>query len=295
MVIVKLQGGMGNQMFQYATAKALARHLATDFKMDLEFLLDRSPRENFVYRDYDLDIFSLEAPVASKSETLKFKKLPENKLQTALYLLQNIVRPWKYYYEPHFHFAPQVFELPRHCYLDGYWQTPKYFQSIEQEIRNDFRFREPVIAASQELHKMIKEKNSVCINVRRADFLNNNFHGVCDMKYFNPGIDIVASKVADPHFFIFSDDPQWCLENFKLDYPVTFVGHEHKGNKFSNYLQLMSQCKHYIIPNSSFAWWAVWLNGDRSDKIVVAPTTWFTDGDWDPKDLIPDTWIRVAN
>src|ERR1044071_8962590 len=137
MVIVKLQGGLGNQMFQYAAGKSLARHLGTNYKLDLEFLLDRTPRKNFVYRDYDLDIFSLEAVVASEKETVRFKKLPKNKLQTAAALLRNKLSPAKYFYEPHFHFAPQVFELPRHCYLDGYWQTPKYFGAIEQEIRDD--------------------------------------------------------------------------------------------------------------------------------------------------------------
>ncbi|WP_276133808.1 alpha-1,2-fucosyltransferase [Polluticoccus soli] len=295
MIIVKLQGGLGNQMFQYAIGKSLAKHLGTSFKLDVEFLLDRTPRENFVFRDYDLDIFSLQAPVATKAETLKFKKTPGNKLETAVTLLRNKLSPVRYFYEPHFHFVPQVFELPRNSYLDGYWQTPRYFESIEQEIRNDFGFKDQIIDTSKELRESILNTNSVCINVRRADFLTNDFHGVCDMRYFEPGIEIVTSKVKDPHFFIFSDDPQWCLENFKLKYPVTFVGHEHKGNKFANYLQLMTQCKHYIIPNSSFAWWAVWLNNNKNDKIVVAPKTWFADVNWDPKDLIPQNWIRVVN
>lgn len=294
MVIVKLQGGLGNQMFQYAVAKALAAHLHTGFKIDTEFLLDRTPRENFVFRDYDLDIFSLKADVATKADTAKYKNTPQTKLGSYISLIGRKLSPYRYYYEPHFHFDEAVFQLPSDCYLDGYWQTPKYFQAIENDIRKDFSFKDPMPEASVPLAESIKQTNSVCINVRRADFLTNNFHGVCDMKYFDPAIEIMASKVKDPHFFIFSDDPAWCLENFKLNYPVTFVGHEHKGRKFSAYLELMSLCKHFIIPNSSFAWWAVWFSNNK-DKVVIAPKTWFTDANWDSKDLVPETWIRIAN
>lgn len=295
MVIVKLMGGLGNQMFQYAAGKALARHLNTEFKIDLEFLLDRTPRENFVYRNYDMDIFDIAPTVATKKETKKYTVAPSGAFEKMIAVIRARIAPHNYFFEPHFHFTPDFFKQPENCYLDGYWQTPKYFEAIENEIREDFRFKEPVQPASLELKKAITNENSVCINVRRADFLTNSFHGVCDMKYFNPGIEIMAGKVDNPHFFIFSDDPQWCLENFKLNYPVTFVGHDHAGKKFANYLQLMSLCKHYIIPNSSFAWWAVWLNTTSKDKIVIAPTTWFTDGNWDSKDLIPAHWIRVAN
>jgi hypothetical protein len=295
MIVVKLMGGLGNQMFQYALGKSLSRRLHTSFKLDLGFLLDRTPRENFVFRNYDLDVFCLQAQIATPTETNAFiPKKPNGPVGKTLEKIKSKIDPYKYFYEPHFHYAAEVFNLPKNTYLDGYWQSPKYFDRIEAEIRKDFEFKHPLPEAANSLAQHISQENSVCINVRRQDFLNNSFHGVCDMKYFNPAIKIMSSKVDSPHFFIFSDDPQWCIENFKLDAPVTFVGHEFKGPKFSDYLRLMALCKHYIIPNSSFAWWATWLNPDKN-KIVIAPQIWFADEKWDPKDLIPATWTRVAN
>src|SRR3954469_6825317 len=148
MVIVKLQGGLGNQMFQYAAGKALAVRLRTGFKIDTEFLLDRTPRENFVFRDYDLDIFSLHADVATKSNTAKYKNPPKTKFGQYISLIGKKLSPYRYYYEPHFHFDEKVFELPEDCYLDGYWQTPKYFEAIESDIRNDFNFKDPLPTGS---------------------------------------------------------------------------------------------------------------------------------------------------
>ena len=286
---------MGNQMFQYAIGKALAARFNTTMKVDLRSLLDRTPRPGVVFRDYDLDIFNLTTEQATQQELDRFLHQPANKLGRVFKnRVLNKIDPHVYYHEPHFHFTPAVFELPKNAYLEGYWQSPKYFENIDEQIRKDLTFKAPLLPKSQELSQLIKKENSVCINVRRADFVTNSFHGVCDMKYFTPSIDIIASKIANPHFFIFSDDPQWCLENFKLEYPVTFVSHEYKGPKFGDYLELMSQCKHFIIPNSSFAWWAVYLNRN-SEKIVIAPKIWLTDPTWDPKDLIPADWIRVAN
>lgn len=296
MIIVKLMGGLGNQMFQYAAGKALAEHHNTGLKLDLDFLLDRTPRPGFVFRDYDLDVFALEADLASKRHTERYNRQSTTRVGRYVRAFAGWIGQYRKYYERGFHYNEAVFRLPKNVYLDGYWQSPKYFADIKDLIRNDFSFKDAILEGSQILKLAILSNNSVCINVRRADFLGSSFHGVCDMEYFAPAIEAVASKVSNPHFFIFSDDPGWCLKNFRLSYPVTFVGHEHAGSKFSNYLQLMSLCKHYIIPNSSFAWWAVWFNGEsRRDRIVIAPKRWFRDPTWDTKDLIPAEWWRVEN
>ena len=98
--------------------------------------------------------------------------------------------------------------------------------------------------------------------------------------------------VANPTYFIFSDDIEWCENNFSFLNNVVFVTHEYAGKKFSSYLQLMINCKHYIIPNSTFAWWAVWLNKGK-DKIVIAPNKWYTYYQFNLNDLIPSTWITL--
>lgn len=296
MIIVKLMGGLGNQMFQYAAGKALAEHHSTGLKLDVDFLLDRTPRPGFVFRDYDLDVFALEADLASKRQTERYNWRPTTRVGRYVRAFGGWFGQYRKYYERGFHFNEDFFRLPRNAYLDGYWQSPKYFADIKHLIRIDFSFKDAILERSQLLKLAILSNNSVCINVRRTDFLGSSFHGVCDMEYYAPAIEEVASKVSHPHFFVFSDDPVWCLENFRLSYPVTFVGHEHAGNKFSNYLQLMSLCKHYIIPNSSFAWWAVWFNREyQHDRIVIAPRRWFRDPTWDTKDLIPAEWLRFDN
>jgi hypothetical protein len=294
MVIAKLMGGLGNQMFQYALAKSLATQKNTSFKLDLEFLLDRTPRENFVYRNYDLDVFKLEVEVASKKETAPFFYRPQNKIDYVFNRSKRLIKPYKYYQEPHFYFDSAVFSLFGNIYLEGYWQSPRYFEIISQELRKDFTFRLQIEECSLSLLNRIQQSNAVCVNVRRADFVNSGFHGVCDMNYFEPAIQLLTDRIDNPHFFVFSDDPVWCQENFKMPVDITFVGHDHAGSKFSTYLQLMSSCRHFIIPNSSFAWWAVWLS-ESKDNIVVAPKKWFAEANenWDTHDLIPDNWIRL--
>ena len=296
MVIVEFMGGLGNQMFQYAMGRSLSKHLNTTLKFDLNHLLDRTPKKDFVFRDYDLDVFNLSIERASQDELDRFFKQSGNKwMRLFRNLIIQKINPYVVFREPHFHYTPVVYDLPPNSYLAGYWQSPKYFENVKEEIRKDFTFKNGLLPESSDLAAKIAAVNSVCINVRRADFVTNTFHGACDMKYFMPAIEVMASKVETPHFFLFSDDMKWCEENFKIDkYPLTFVGHEHKGFKFSNYLHLLSLCKHFIIPNSSFAWWSVWLNGNK-DKVVIAPKTWLTDPNWDPKDLVSPDWIRIDN
>lgn len=296
MVIMQLMGGLGNQMFQYALGRSLSLRLKTDLKLDHESLIDRTPRGNIVFRDYDLDIFTLVAERATKAEIGRYlpRTEPKNTADKIYRKISNIISPHRYLYEPHFHVTPIVDQLPKDCYLVGYWQSPKYFKDVEAVIRNDFRFKEEMSPVAQELQKNIFSKNSVCINVRRLEYVNNSFHGLCDLKYFNPAIEIMKSKIDNPHFFIFSDDLEWCKENFPSNINKTFVGSEYFGPKFSDYLRLMSSCKHFIIPNSSYAWWGAWMNPDP-DKMVITPKKWFADETWDAKDLIPENWMRVDN
>ena len=130
------------------------------------------------------------------------------------------------------------------------------------------------------------------MNVRRGDFVNNDFHGTMGLDYYLKSLDVLNSKLdAELKIFVFSDDIEWCIDNLKFDYATEFIGHSYKGVKFSSYLYLMQACKYFIIPNSSFAWWAAFLS-DYSNKIVIAPKNWFNN-DLNTSDLIPDSWIRI--
>ncbi|MFK8164659.1 MAG: alpha-1,2-fucosyltransferase [Lewinella sp.] len=292
MVIVRFKGGMGNQMFQYAFGRQLAADLDTELVFDPTNLLYRNNPPDFVYRNYDLDVFRPTTRfMASPKLLAPLFNLRVEKLGQGIRWL--VTRGYPVVKEPHFHFAPEVFSSPREGVIyDGWWQSSKYFAREEARIRNDFRFSREILPASTALLQRIEGSNAICLNVRRTDFLKVDTLNATDLNYFLQAADHLGKALSEPRFFIFSDDVEWCRENLQLDYPMEVVGHEHKGWKFGNYLQLMTRCKHFIIPNSSFAWWATWLN-IGPDKMVVAPKNWFTDPKIDTSDLVPEEWLRM--
>ena len=285
MIIVKLMGGMGNQMFQYAAGRRLAIKHKTILKLDLSFLLDKTPRENFTYRAYDLDVYNIQENFTSFIDKIKQKLKLINVIQ-----------------QPHYHFYKKILSAPDNSYLVGFWQSEKYFIDIEQVIRKDFTLKFDLDYETKKMAEKIKSLNAVCLNVRRGDFVSNpvanKFHGVCNLEYYLKSIEYITDRVSNPHFFVFSDDLEWCKKNLQIDYPFTIVSHIYAGKKFEFKLKLMTLCKHYIISNSSFAWWGVWLNKNL-EKIVIAPKKWFNDTSRfndiliNTIDLIPETWIRI--
>lgn len=276
MIITRLAGGLGNQMFQYAFARSLSIKYNTNLKIDLSFLKNRNMGPNFTYRNYELDIFNVVEDFNSTFE--------------------NCIR----FDEPHLNYSKEIVDninrqIDKDIMIDGYWQSVKYFEESKSVIKSDFTFKSLVDDSSVDKIKLmlddIRSTNSVMLNIRRTDFLNNDFHGVMGLDYINKSTELLESKIDNPKYFIFSDDIEWCEENIKLNNMV-IVDHSYKGDRFSYYLQLMKECKNFIIPNSSFAWWSAWLS-DSPNKIVIAPKKWFTNESINTSDLIPSDWIRI--
>lgn len=291
MIIIRLKGGMGNQMFQYAMALNVAKKIETELQIDLCSLLDRS-KGDFVYRNYDLSIFNVNDKFITNPKLIK--QLSKFKSASITKYFRNKVNKNRIYIkEKDFEFQSDfITKAVDNTIFEGWFQSYRYFEPIEDLIRKEFIFKQPVLAHSQTLLANIKSSNAVCLNVRRTDFLKVDNLNTTNKNYFLNAANLIAKRVENPSFFVFSDDVEWCRENIKLEHPVTIVGHEHKGVKFGNYMQLMIACDHYIIPNSSFAWWAVWLN-QKMDKTVIAPLNWFNDKNIDTSDLVPDNWIRI--
>lgn len=291
MIITRLKGGMGNQMFQYAMALNVATKLGVELKVDLCSLLDRS-KGDFVYRNYDLSIFELDAQFVTSPSLVK--NLSKFKSASITKLLRNKVnRGRTYLKEIEFGFQTKfIDDTQDNSIFEGWFQSYKYFEEITPQIRKAFTFRNPILPSSQELLNKIQSSKAICLNVRRTDFLKVDNLNTTNKAYFLNAAKEMVKLVKDPVFFIFSDDVEWCRENILFDYPSIVVAHEHKGEKFGNYMQLMIACKHFIIPNSSFAWWAVWLNQNAS-KNVIAPKNWFNDPTINTSDLIPPNWLRI--
>ncbi len=291
MITVRLKGGMGNQMFQYALGMKLASVVGTDMDLDLTALLDRS-RKDIVPRDFDLPIFKVEERFAVSPDLLRTVYKPKSSLVNK-WMRRKAEKGKNHVKEKQFKYdASLVKNAKDNSLYEGWFQSYKYFDGIEGQVREAFSFKQGILDYSKGLLDDIRSSNSVCLNVRRTDFLKVDNLNTTNLDYFLRGADYMLENVENPHFFIFSDDVEWCRENIKFDAPIQVVGHDHKGERFGNYMQLMKACKNYIIPNSSFAWWAVWLN-ENKDKIVIAPKRWFNDTSIDTSDLIPADWLRM--
>ena len=285
MIIIKLNGGLGNQLFQYSLGRKLSIKNNDVFKLDLSDFTKDNPRS------YGLGEFNIIENFASDEDINKIKKSGVWKLVDKLkpYCKRSAIK-YKGY-----DFDPNILKLSGNFYLDGYWQSEKYFQDIKNIIRKEVTLKNPIENKYADLISQIKNTNSVSIHIRRGDYITNKkfskVYNLLDEKYYQKAVKFIAEKINDPFFFIFSDDINWVKQNLNIPYPKIFVSGE---NEIKNYeeLILMSLCKHNIIANSSFSWWGAWLNQNPS-KIVISPDKWFNDKISDAKDLIPPEWIRI--
>ena len=202
-------------------------------------------------------------------------------------------------YDPESGYHPEIFEdKSSDILLLGYWQSFKYFENIKDLLREEFRLKSSSISKkNHELISEIKKEKSVAIHIRRGDYVSDNFFlenlGVCSLKYYLNAINHIVQRVADPCFYIFSDDPDWVMKNLKIDHRHYFVTHNLGKSDYEDF-RLMNACNHFIIANSSFSWWAAWL-ADGIDKIVLAPDQWFVKDPMPIEDRIPASWIRISS
>ncbi|NTW33494.1 MAG: alpha-1,2-fucosyltransferase [Bacteroidetes bacterium] len=298
MIIVSIFGGLGNQMFQYALGRHLSYMLKTDLKFDTSF--------NFIRTDFNIedipfifDIFDVKGELATESEIKKLKGEGLKRIYNSLYWRWQYLKPFHKQHlikERFFHFDADIFKCSKNTYLHGYWQSEKYFKGIKNLIIEDFQIKKPIELNNFEIANRINSEESVSIHLRGRDYIKkeeiNKIYFTCDESYYERCIKTISEKIQKPHFFIFSDDPEWAKSFLKIDYPFTFV----EGNSWNktNYedFRLMSMCKHNIIANSSYSWWAAWLN-QNPNKIVIAPQKWFNDKSFNASDLIPEEWIKI--
>ncbi|MCK5175407.1 MAG: alpha-1,2-fucosyltransferase [Planctomycetes bacterium] len=291
MIIVRLFGGLGNQMFQYAAGRHLARINGTVLKLDVSGFGDDELRE------YALEPFCIREEFAAPEEVACLTTARQTAFGRMVHgLLHNHPkRPRSYIRRKSPCFEPSILNLGDNVYLEGYWQSEKFFEASADVIRREFAFRGEQTGRNRELAGEIDAAEAVSVHVRRGDYVSdpkaNQTHGTCGLEYYLASVEYVARFAENPHFFIFSDDPAWCRDNLNLPYPTTIVDHDGLGCGHED-MRLMSQCRHHIVANSSFSWWGAWLN-PGADKIVCAPKKWFATDKYSTDGIIPERWIRM--
>ena len=284
MIVVALGGGIGNQLFQYAAARALALRLGVPLG------LDRRRFEGRKWPVYALDRFAISsAPVDPGM-------LPMREGRILGRLLSRFGGSMRVFREKSLAFDPAVLTLADGTYLRGVFASERYFADQADAIRRDLAFANPPDARNRGLLTDIAQGTAVSIHVRRGDYVSdpraNRVHGTIESDFYRRAADHIATQAKrDLRFFVFSDDPAWAKENLRLDHPMQVVDNNGPDHGVED-LRLMSACQHHILANSTFSWWGAWMN-PSPDKIVVAPKPWFRDPTLDESTIVPEGWARL--
>ncbi len=295
MIITLLKGGLGNQMFQYAVAKGCLQN-GENIYLDLSFVEKHNiTTEEFTARSFELDIFpNINAQIISKfSLNIYGGKSKISKKLKKWHLIQHSL------ISQHSHEFVDLNLRKKITYLDGFFQSEKYFKHIRNELLHDFRF--PHLGSKNELaeQKILASKNATAIHIRRGDYITNKaaaaYHGVLPISYYREALELLSQKLNIPtiEVFIFTNDIEWVKNNFKLSGSKLHFIEGNEGKDSWKDMALMTACKHHIIANSSFSWWGAWLASRQGH--VYAPNNWFSDiaDTYSIHDLIPEKWNIV--
>lgn len=300
MIIPRMIGGIGNQLFIYAAARRLALKNSVGLKLDIT----SGYKNDFYARKFSLSNFNIKAEIASEFESYGScfgrvrKGISRTIAKTQPFEKRNYIVE-----EDSHHFDERLLNLKidRKVYMEGYWQSEKYFKDVESVIRDDLKIIAECSAKSKEFAQVISRCNAVSLHARRLHGVGNIKAGTpkdsvvsLGIEYYKKAIKSIAEKVDNPHFFCFSDFPGWLEGNLNIDYPMTFITHnwgdeqDHEAKSYED-LWLMSQCKHHILANSSFSWWGAWLSRNQ-EKIVICPDP----EKWNlNKDFVSEGWECV--
>lgn len=301
MVISRLQYGLGNQMFQYAFGRRLSIELNKPLYLDLSWFENYKVEEGFTKRDFLLSELNIDVDIAPpeiiKGRTRKsvYKKLLL-KLRSKnhkLYLkLTNNFEAWAF---EESNLDPVIIgRLYSKIYLIGEWANYQLIEPIRETLLNDFTLKKKLNNKNGIYLSNINSSNSVFIHIRRGDYLTKRMHdlgGICNEVYFDNAISYIQKKVNSPIFYVFSDDLEWCKEKF--DHRGDFYFIEGNKNEPLEDLRLMMSCKHAIISNSTFSWWAAWLIQNMNKKIVT-PSVWNKHNSKIIDKLIPENWHKLV-
>jgi hypothetical protein len=284
-ITTRIIGGLGNQLFQYACGRALSERYKVPHQLDLRGF------QQYKLHQYQLDKFCITAQVGAARDLPKFYRFGPLTFTRYAHrkgqLKNSVVR------EAKLAFDTSIYSHGSNLYLDGYWQSERYFADIRNTLVQELQLREPLDAVNQRLAEEMQQQNSVSLHVRRADYVNNPTYAECTVDYYHRALTMIAEREKNLHVYVFSDDIPWVQEHIHLAVPTTYVT---QNNGRANYLDivLMRFCTNSIIANSSFSWWGAWLKKNVTG-LVIAPKTWYTDPRKASQDLLPHRWVTIPN
>ncbi|MCA9131392.1 MAG: alpha-1,2-fucosyltransferase [Planctomycetales bacterium] len=293
MIVMRMLGGLGNQMFQYAFGRALASHHGVPLCLDVS-----AYDAHQMHNGFELSrVFCIDARILDQrglQDVYGWMARPNiwrwvrwigpRLFPFARFLSQDTTRP----------VLPYKALCPARCYLEGYWQCEDLFADYDAEIRREFVFREDLSVENLNWAQKIQSVESVSMHVRRGDYASNAktlaTHGLCSSDYYKSALKLLTEKLGSPVVFVFSDDPEWVRANIDIPFEHYFVTNNHGSNSYCD-MRLMSLCKSHIIANSSFSWWGAWLSNNQPE-LVIAPRRWFVDESL-AQEIVPDHWVKA--
>ena len=304
MIIVRISGGLGNQLFQYSTAYSLSLetkqklYLDNTWYQDIQNIENKNDENATTIREYLLDNYKISTPTISQFSLNWMKRLEIRSRKSSLfkYLKDGPLKQLSYSKFDSSNFSIEKLESIRNNYLTGYWQNNKLIEKYKNNIKTELKLKVPISDSLEKYLKEIELSDSVAIHFRKGDYLSkpnsSKIHANCSNQYYFNAIKNINKKIPESRFFIFSDEIDWVKSNIDLPENVTFI--ENIGEPFEH-LFLMSSCKHQITANSTFSWWSAWLN-EYPDKIIITPKQWYYDPKLNDSVIrIPDEWIKINN
>ncbi len=298
MIISQLIGGLGNQMFEYAAGFVAASHHQTAYKLDNLYYQDHSKRfHRFCYRPYGLELFNISAKIATPDE-IKLFTYPRVHNKYLFHLLRRFHKDKNVVNEHDIKTYNDLINVPSNCYLRGFYQKYEFFKDALPSLKKEFTFKEALPATHNKIVSLIENAHEpICVVFRRGDYVGHPTLDIVNLDFYYEGLRyIVNTRQTDRQtdVFVFSDDIEWCKHSFKpAQYKTTFVDQRFTGPLGGFYLQLMMKCSHFIIPNSTYPYWAALL-APYKDKIVVAPRIWYKgQPETTINSILPPHWIAL--
>jgi hypothetical protein len=293
MKIVKIKGGLGNQLFQYAFGKSIAKHSSVDVVFDLSwFNKERSYDHDIFYLKYfntdiktagKFDIYSTSPMSKVGKHVLGYLYYKNPSLLQKYFNLYRDIKPERTTKDTDFlwfTYTPKVYDVGRKAYFDGYWQAAQYVDDVSETLKKDLAIKEPPVGKDKKHLEDIKNSNSISVHFRQKSY-------PLSMDYYRKAINKIDSLVDNPHYYIFADDMSQVKRELFTNQNATYMEHNQAENAHGD-LRLMSNCEHNIIANSTFSWWGAWLNRNKN-KRVISPNIWW-ERKTDEIDILPASW-----